>query len=114
MIVKRPRHDQIEVTSASVLEDSNLVRSAPSGDAPRAKVEQVAFNRIRADDSARDGVGKIAASGDREAQGIGEQAATLHRVVIRLAHRRREAADQVDVCAGLEPPRHAALASSWR
>src|SRR5580693_215713 len=81
-VVNRPRNHQIEVPSSAVLEDGNLLRRAPGGDAARNQVEKIAFDLVARDDAPRDRVGEVAAVGNCEAQRVGEEPAAADDVVV--------------------------------
>ena len=70
---------------------------------PSAKIEQVAADIALPDDSTPDRIDDIAGLLARSRAGIDVNARARHRLIIGLAHVRREAADEINVGSGFQP-----------
>ncbi len=88
-----------------VLEERDVFRPSPQRQAVAAQVEEIALDPFAVDDSAPQGTGKVARLVDGELAAVDEEPCPANRLVVAFPHLRREASDEIEMGARLEPLR---------
>src|SRR4051794_23247410 len=97
------RRGEVLERGADRFEDGDLVVVAPPAARAARQLEEVAGDVVLGDDPGAQRLDDVARLLDRPGAGVDEDAAALHRLVVRLAHLRGKAADQVEMDAERQP-----------